>query len=456
MLLLAAAPFVTGAMMARADMSPIDPPPPTLGQVVESPAPSRPADSRTVSIVPTGDGFTLMRNGQPYLIKGAAGTHSLAELHALGGNSVRTYGASVAQPMLDEAARNDVTVTAGIWLGQQSYMDYSKTDSPALQQQRAMVAETAARFKDHPALLMWGLGNEMETGGDPGSPAMWTEIDRLAASIKAIDPNHPVMTVVAEISPAKIAAIKKYAPHIDVLGVNAYGSAPSVPQRLAAFGWDKPYVLTEFGPRGYWESKQTQWGAGYEPTSTEKADMYRNSWNANVTGTGGKSLGAYAFVWGHKWETSETWFNLYLPHTLRPVADQADGEDHVAAVDTMSQLWTGQAPAHPVPAMKPLDADLTGRIVAPLSMHEAHAGASSANGYPLTWHWEVRAEKPPAGQNEAPVVVYSDSGPDIHFSAPTVEGAYRLYAYAADGHGGAATANVPFYVSASGVVAPSN
>ncbi|MCC5024095.1 MAG: hypothetical protein J6386_15485 [Candidatus Synoicihabitans palmerolidicus] len=38
---------------------------------------------------------------------------------------------------------------------------------------------TVRRYRDHPAVLMWGLGNEME--GDGTDPRVWRELETLAA-----------------------------------------------------------------------------------------------------------------------------------------------------------------------------------------------------------------------------------------------------------------------------------
>ena len=43
----------------------------------------------TLSIVRQGDGYSLLRNGQPYFVKGAVGAVHLEELAAAGGNSIR-------------------------------------------------------------------------------------------------------------------------------------------------------------------------------------------------------------------------------------------------------------------------------------------------------------------------------------------------------------------------------
>jgi hypothetical protein len=130
------------------------------------------------------------------------------------------------------------------------------------------------KYKDHPALLVWALGNEME---DPEGKngAVWTAINSLAVMVKQLDPKHPTMTVVAEIGGDKVKNIHRLCPEIDIIGINTYGGATSVGERYKKLGGTKPYLLTEYGPAGIWEVKKDALGAYPEPTSTEKAETYR-------------------------------------------------------------------------------------------------------------------------------------------------------------------------------------
>ena len=74
-----------------------------------------------------------------------------------------------------------------------------------------------------------------------------------------------------EIGTTKLKHIQDLCPDIDMVGVNAYGGAATLPQRYRELGGAKPYLLTEYGPGGHWESPKADWGASLEPTSTEKA-----------------------------------------------------------------------------------------------------------------------------------------------------------------------------------------
>jgi hypothetical protein len=109
--------------------------------------------------------------------------------------------------------------------------------------------------------------------GDGSDPNVWKAVEEIARMVKQVDPNHPTLTVIAELGAEGIKAkqVKALCPDIDILGINSYGGALSLPTRLKASGWTKPYMVTEFGPNGPWEVGKTSWGAPLEPTSTEKA-----------------------------------------------------------------------------------------------------------------------------------------------------------------------------------------
>jgi hypothetical protein len=217
-------------------------------------------------------GWRLMREGEPFPIRGAGGPGSLEALSACGGNVIRTWGVEDVEKSIDGARMIDrahlagLTVTVGLWLGHERH-GFDWNDPAAIARQRKMVEDAVVAYRDHPAVLSWGLGNEMEGVGDKA--VIWREVNWLARRIKELDPKHPVMTVVANVSPAKLAAIKEHAPDIDILGINAYAGVADMADRLRAENWTRPYCITEFGLPGPWESPHTSWKAPIEPTSRE-------------------------------------------------------------------------------------------------------------------------------------------------------------------------------------------
>jgi hypothetical protein len=390
----------------------------------------------------------LLRGGQPYFVKGAGGSGDVDLLKASGANSLRTWGADEAPGYLAAAQKRGMTVTVGIWLGHKDQgFDYHNAAQVAAQKESARAA--IERLKNSPALLVWAIGNEMESGQGDDDPAVWNAIEDIAALAKKIDPNHPTMTVVAEIGGAKVRNFQKYCPDVDILGINSYGGAPSIAARYRAAGGVKPYMLTEFGPAGTWETGKNAWGAAIEPTSTQKAATYRAVYEKAVLGQP-LCLGSYAFTWGFKQEATATWFGLLLPNGSR-----------LGGVDALEEMWTGHAPANRCPVIGGLEFAGSAKI-APGASLPAHLDARDPDGDPIRVDWVVQAD-PSAhgtgGATEATPPVFADAVHNATTSSATVEaprygGAYRLFAYVYDNHNGAAVANAPFFVTGDSELPP--
>ena len=395
-------------------------------------------------LVKKGDGFELLRDGKPYLIKGAGGDGDLKLLAARGGNSVRTWGADNLDARLDEAQRLGLSVTVGIWLGHTEH-GFNYDDPAQVAAQFEAAKRAIDRYKNHPAVLMWGIGNEMEGYADQTDPKMWAAVQQIAAYAHRVDPNHPTMTVIAEIGGDKVPSLNKYCPDIDVVGINSYGGAPSIPERYAKAGGVKPYTLTEFGPAGTWETSKNSWGAALELTSSAKADAYANAWNKAIANQP-LALGGYAFTWGNKQEATATWFGMLLP----------DGEP-LGAADAMTQIWTGQ----PAPERAPIISELKingAPQVAPGTVVNATLKVADPDGDPLRVEWILQADPMIQGSNgdtEAvpptfPDAIVKSNASGAQVKMPQFGGAYRLFAYARDGKGSAAVGNIPLLVEGGG------
>lgn len=406
------------------------------------------ADPGDLSPVPVqvefteGSGWNLLRGGQPYSILGAGGEGSLELLAMSGGNSGRTWGVDGnTRRRLDEAHQHGLSMAVGIWLEHsQSGFDYS--DTAAVETQFHKVIQAVESLKNHPAVLLWGLGNEMEGFESGDNPDLWRHVEALAAKIKQIDPNHPTMSVIAEVTEAKITAIHRHCPSLDIVGINSYGGCETVGQRYQKAGGTKPYVITEFGPIGTWEVPKNNIDAIIEPTSSEKAEMYRRSYQVMKQDTS-LCLGGYAFLWGHKQEGTATWFGMLMP-----------SGNKLSAVDTMTELWTGKPPPNPCPAIQPLEIDGP-NDVSPNTTVRVRLNTSHPKGAKLHVVWTLMGEADSyitGGHfQEAPpsfdsAILKSDtSGATVQM--PEQSGLYRLYADVDDGQGSSATANIPIRVT---------
>jgi hypothetical protein len=399
-----------------------------------------------VKIQQIGRRFELTRNGQPYFIKGAGGSEYLDVLVAVGGNSIRAWSSS--KKLLDEAQKKGLTVCMGLRMALPRHgADYQ--DAKMIEKQRDRIRDEVMKLKDHPAILMWGIGNEVELDASPEvSILVWIEIETIAKMIKDIDKNHPVITVVSG-SGQKLEDIKRLCPTLDAIGINSYGQLSREPAEIKRYGWQKPYIITEFGPRGWWEVKKTAWGLPLEDTSSEKSQFYYDSYKAGIDNKP-NCLGSYVFLWGNKQEKTHTWFNLFLP----------DGRP-TEIIDTMTLLWTGKWPANRAPkiGIKKIDAEGNDKlhIYKPSSRVTFRVQAIDPDGDSLTIKWDIRkdeSDNPGTGgdwEEEIPpiegAIVSSESNSAV-INMPAQTGNYRVFVYVSDPSGKTATANLPIQVKA--------
>jgi len=390
--------------------------------------------------------FTLYRGGEPYFIKGAGAKSYLSRLAARGGNSVRTWGAGNAEKILNQAHKLGLTVTLGLWVGHESHgFDYN--DADAVDRQLDKFRKIVLQYKDHPALLMWGVGNEVNL--NYRNPKVWDAVEEIAAMIHEVDQNHPTMTVLAGLPHRDVSLVAEKCPNIDILGVNVYAALETLPQVLRQSVWDGPYVITEWANNGYWEVGKTPWGAAFEPTSNQKAKSYLDRYERVIAADTERSFGSYVFYWGNAHELTRTWFGLFI-----------ESGEETSAVDVMEYAWTGSWPENRAPDIVAFTLDGTNgkkpnAYLTPSASYRARVSLDDSDEDSLQLKWEVRPEVPrnrakrvtqPIKLKGAVEAVIEGSEGTFYFDAPDQVGAYRLYVYAFDGHNHTATANVPFLV----------
>ncbi len=361
---------------------------------------------------------------------------SLARLAAAGAKVVRVYREADAW-VLDEAQRLGLKVVMGLWVEHPRHgFDYADTKAVHAQEQALLAAVT--RHRHHPALLAWGVGNEVETGIADPLP-LWREIDRLAGLIKRLDPAHPTLMVVADTGMDAFRALAACCPNVDLLGLNVYaGAVFDLPQRLREAGVTKPVVIAELGPLGQWQAGGKPWGAPVELTSTEKARFFTSA--LAFLEEQPQIRGAFPFLWGAKQEQTATWHGLLL----------ADGSE-TAMSDALAAAW-GRPSAQPAPVIRGIG--IGADEFAPGAEISAGVDALAHDGTPLTTEWTVHAEATDlrkGGDAEAAPprinvrVLHADAAA-VRFLAPAAPGAYRLFITVRDRNGKAATANLPFFI----------
>ena len=387
--------------------------------------------------------FELQRNGAPYYIKGAGAKDHFDLLVKSGANSIRVWSTN-NKALLDSAYQHGLTVTLGLYVRpERGGMDYN--NEYAVKGQIEQLKNEVLKYKDHPALLVWGIGNEVDLRYS--NFKVWETIENLAKFIKEVDPNHPTMTVVAGIDPSKSFYIKKYCPSVDILGLNVYGSIENAGANLRKFNWDKPYIVSEWGVNGPFEAKTTSWKAKIEPPNGLKADQRLRRYQELIEKDKERCLGSYCFLWGQKQESTATWHGMFL----------SNGEP-TEAVDVMQFCWTGEWPQSRAPSIRNISLENIGwrkdHVLPPSKQATLSIEYLKYNNKKVIVEYvlypEAFSDKIGGDIQKSPVPIKFEiikkSDNELTFISPKKKGAYRLFAYVKNEKGQTSVANIPFLV----------
>ncbi len=402
-----------------------------------------------VEIVEVAGRYELLRGGQPFVVAGAGLEFSdIGVFAAHGGNTIRTWRTDNAQftgmELLDEAARHNVVVGLCIEIGRERHgFDYD--DEAAVAAQLEYARGEVLKYKDHPALLFWIIGNEPNLHFE--NPRVFDAINEISEMIHELDGHHPTTTALAGIDANLVQLIDERAPDLDFVSIQMYGEIVNLPRYLDEMGFEQPYMVTEWGAVGHWEVPTTSWGAPIEQNSSEKAANYLKSYQIAIESDDRYLLGSFVFLWGQKQERTPTWYGMFLE----------DGTE-TEAIDVMEFVWTGAWPENRSPQIQSMTLDARRAEqdikLAPGSTYTATVKATDPNDDTLSYRWEVMQEsnatQTGGDLEEVPQVIpglisQADSG-QIQLTAPKQSGAYRLFVYVYDGKGHAGHANIPFFV----------
>jgi beta-galactosidase/beta-glucuronidase len=237
---------------------------------------------------------------QPFYIKGAGlELGSIQQLAAFGGNAFRTWrvenGDKTGIQILNEAHACGLMVCMGLDIARERHgFDYD--DPLAVAKQLDKMRDDVLALKDHPALLMWGIGNELNLRHK--NPKVWDAVNNLSKMIHREDPNHPTTTMLAGADPDIIQLVSKYCPDLDLLSFQLYGDINKLPSYLTKSGYNGAYVISEWGATGHWEVEKTDWGRPIETNSTLKARDYKQRYLDYIAADQQQCIGSFVFLWG--------------------------------------------------------------------------------------------------------------------------------------------------------------
>lgn len=298
--------------------------------------------TRSAAVKGADGDYQLYIDGKPYYIKGVAynpahdwrdGNYPLTrkqlvkdfgKIKAMGANTIRRYHPGFYdRNILNIAEENDLKVLYGFWFDPKT--DFF-TDSMQMKKYIREVEETVTEYKDHKSVLGWSLGNESwgllkHKYGQPYLSQVRKEyvrfVEYLAQRIHAIDPGRPVFTVMEHSwqLPSEVAMWHDNAPSIDIIGVNSYyeQQISKLDNITTSLDPGRPYLVSEFGPKGYWNpdySDLVHDTVLVEAPDADKASLYVKEWTQYVEGNKGKNIGGFAYCWRDRMEGTNTWFGL--------------------------------------------------------------------------------------------------------------------------------------------------
>lgn len=191
-------------------------------------------------------------------------SRDLALMKEAGINTIRVYAPIDDKAVLDEIAAAGLKVIIGFGYDQEGFFDiYSGS-----------FIDYVNMYKNHPAILMWELGNEYNYhpewfNGDVNN--WYRDMNAAAELIHENDTNHPVSTAHGDL-PDNVAL--SLSPNIDVWGMNVYrGDNPEKIFSQWAAKSDKPMYLSEAGADSY----MTIESDGFKQGENEKAQAQANA-----------------------------------------------------------------------------------------------------------------------------------------------------------------------------------
>ncbi len=399
---------------------------------------------------------TRFKRFTSFQIRGVCGDRDLERLATIGVNTVRGYTIESAQAMrdkLDLAHSHGLTMIVSEWMphhgenkGQDGTgwtFDYEARGDDIVQ---AFVSKVDA-IGDHPAILMWGLGNEVHLDAQ-----YLRVVNRMSLAIHKRFPHHITSLTMVNAKPEAIAAVKESAPDLDVLGIQSYSpGAVKGAIKSTEEHWGKPFYMSEFNGKGPWNLGKTAWGVALDEPVTRKVHDVNACYDAIDSSP--LCLGSTIFVWGHYSNFRPTYFSLLLdPDPNGPGRD--GGFSHLLTTpqaEVMIRRFTGQPPrGNRAPVLSRLEFVEGGssRMANPGEPMRVAFAAKDPDGDRVEFvSWVLDSTSRPPTRVAGP---FDQASPDhAVITAPNQAGEYLLMVYAIDRKGGGSASTLPFKVPAA-------
>ncbi len=263
---------------------------PTVVAVAQTPPPTSAPARSVVSVEGSGYSYTLRVDGKPTVVRGMGYNpwyadlspderreryrRDFAAMREIGVNTLEGwFEGQFDEVTLDEANRQGLRVILPFEMNQ----DYDYSDPAIRERFRQQITAWVLRYRDNPAVLMWGPGNEVmhrlifpTAVQGQKDPAREKRADDFAAFyvevmdlIHQLDPSHPVVYRDAEdlYFRRMREALQRDGKHRSwfVYGTNVYTQRlAEVIEKWPEQGLDAPLLVSEFSPGGVGPSERPQ------------------------------------------------------------------------------------------------------------------------------------------------------------------------------------------------------
>lgn len=420
---------------------------------------SKKTAQRTITVESGQGGNQLLVDGKPLYLRGVAYNPShdwrdgftpltriklekdFDKIKDMGGNTIRRYAPSWYDTnIIRTADEEDVNVIYGFWFSPD--IDYAR-DSVEVKLKIEEVAKKVARYGDHSSVLAWNIGNETFYRLRRFFPPLRLVeerisylmlIDEISKAIEEAGDKRILMTGVAHHAglEGSLKAYQKYAPHLDLVGINAHYSAQlaEVASLMDAYASELPYIISEFSLGGYWDKSYTDLDPNQkiqEPSDFEKAQKYSYNWTQYIENYRGQNLGGIAYCWQDRIEGTASWFGLStLEGDLKP------------SYFALKEVWTGEEAEFPL-----ADVKLIVPPARPGAMPYLPFRVISSNNkrHGLSYEWKVVNDQTQELVDEIERV---DKWKLLKVPFPMENGSYRVYITISDKDGHAVEASRGF------------
>ncbi len=352
------------------------------------------AQTDTISVEESEDGWKLLVNDEPLMVNGMnwdyfpIGTNyeyilwdespefieealdnEMSLLQNMGANAIRVYTGIPKKwiehifdnygiyTMLNHSfGRYGLTID-GEWIGNTNYAD-ERVKELLLRE----VTELAEEYRDTRGLLLYLLGNEnnyglfwdgAETENIPVEDRestirarhMYQLFNKGALAIKAVDENYPVAIANGDLQFLDIIA--EEVPDIDIFGTNTYrGMTFTDLYDRVKNEYGKPVLLTEFGSDAFnARTNREDQGAQARYKHSNWRDIYEN---AAGLGRANNSIGGFTFQFSDGWWKHGQTEDLDVHNTEASWANAGYRFDYVEGENNMNEEWFGITAKGPV------------------------------------------------------------------------------------------------------------